>query len=394
MVRPSDVATPPLDDETFRRELCAFLDRELTELIRRQNPLDLGLSSEGREFALKLGARGWLGLGWPREYGGSGGTLAQEVILVQELARREAYVPNSVARVMAGPVILRHASEAMKRAFLPRIARGEIEFALGYTEPEAGSDLGAMRMRALEMDECFIISGQKIFQTESHFADYHWLAARTNFEVADYRGISLFVVDQNAPGITIHPMQTLGGERTNTVFYDEVRVPKDRLVGVKNRGFYYMAEAIDYERLMLFQNCRLQPALTRLVRQAHEQCRNGQPLTSDVSVRRRLAQMAVEIEAALSLEEHALDLLRGGEPVDYQASICKLFGSELRQRFANCGLDILGSRARLERETPQAPLNGEFAQIARCSVIDTIGGGTSEIMRNVIARRALGLPRD
>jgi alkylation response protein AidB-like acyl-CoA dehydrogenase len=385
--------TPP-DEDTFRRELGAFLDQELTEEIRRQNPLDRGLGPEGRAFARKLGAKGWLGLGWPIEYGGSGGSLAHEVILVQELARREAYVPNSVARVMAGPVILRHGDEAMKRAFLPRIASGEIELALGYTEPEAGSDLSSMRMRAREEGDCFVISGQKIFQTECHFADYHWLAARTDPETTNHKGISLFVVDQNAPGITIHAMQTLGGERTNTVFYDDVRVSKDRLVGEKNSGFYYMVEAIDYERLMLFQNCRLPPVLGRLVRCARIQERNGKPLTDDVSVRRRLAQMAVEIEAALSLEGRALDLLRNGEPLDFQASICKLFGSELRQRFANFGLDILGNRGRQERFAAGAPLDGELAHLARCSVVDTIGGGTSEIMRNVIARRALGLPRE
>jgi hypothetical protein len=384
----------PPDEESFRRDLGEFLDRELTVEIRRQNPLDLGLGPEGRAFALKLGEKGWLGLGWPVEYGGSGGSLVHEVILVQELARREAYVPNSVARLMAGPVILRHGSEEMKRDFLPRIARGEIELALGYTEPEAGSDLSAMRMRAKEDGDCFVISGQKIFQTECHFADYHWLAARTDPEARKHKGISLFLVDQRAPGITIHGMETLGGERTNTVFYDDVRVPKNRLVGEENQGFYYMAEALDYERLMLFQNCRLQPVLGRLVQYAKTHDRNGRPLADDAGVRRRLAQMAVEIEAALSLEERALDLLQNGDSLDYQASIVKLFGSELRQRFAYLGLDILGSRGTLERYAPGAPLEGEFAHLARASVVDTIGGGTSEILRNVIATRGLGLPRE
>ncbi|VAV95380.1 Acyl-CoA dehydrogenase, partial [hydrothermal vent metagenome] len=213
------------DEREFRSRLGEFLDRELTPEICRQHSMDLGLGSEARAFALKLGATGWLGRGWPEKYGGSGGSVVDEYILVQEFARREAFVPNIVARFMCGPVMLRHGGEAMKADFLPRIARGEIEFSLGYTEPSSGSDLASMRMRAVDDGDSFIISGQKIFNTQSHFADYHWLAVRTDPEAPRHCGISLLVVDQRAPGITIRPIETLGGERTNEVFYDEVRVP-------------------------------------------------------------------------------------------------------------------------------------------------------------------------
>lgn len=168
------------EDRDFQRRLCEFLDRELTEEIRRQHPLDLGLGAEGRRFMRRLGAAGFLGAGWPAAYGGSGGGVSREILLSQEFARREAYVPNSVARLMAGPVILRHGSEAMKREFLPRIAQGEIEFSLGYTEPSAGSDLAALRMRAVRDGDHFVIFGQKLFNTQSHYADYHWLAVRTD----------------------------------------------------------------------------------------------------------------------------------------------------------------------------------------------------------------------
>lgn len=387
-----DLASTP-EDRAFRRRLCEFLDRELTEEIRRQHPLDQGLGPEGRQFMRKLGAAGFLGIGWPREYGGSGGTVTQEIILSQEFARREAYLPNSVARLMAGPVILRHGSERMKQEFLPRIAAGEIEFSLGYTEPSAGSDLAALRMRAARDGDHFVISGQKIFNTQSHFADYHWLAARTNADVSRHKGISLFVVDQRAPGITIRPIATLGGERTNAVFYESVRVHESRLVGEQNHGFYYMVEAIEHERLMLSQNIRLRAFLDRLNRYVRETVRDGRPLSQDPAVRRRLAQMEVEFEAALCFEEHALFLLRDGKPIESEGTLSKLVGSELRQRLGYLALDILGSWGRLVQGSKWAPLAGEVERMSRAAVIETIGGGTSEVLRNVVAQRTLQLPR-
>lgn len=387
-----ELASTP-EDRDFHRRLCDFLDRELTEEIRRQHPLDLGLGAEGRRFMRKLGAAGLLGAGWPREYGGSGGTVTQEILLSQEFARREAYVPNSVARLMAGPVILRHGSEAIKREFLPRIAQGEIEFSLGYTEPSAGSDLAALRMRAVRDGEHFVVSGQKLFNTQSHYADYHWLAVRTDPDAPRHRGISLFVVDQRAPGVTVQPIETLGGERTNAVFYDEVRVHASRVVGEVNRGFYYMVEAIEHERLMLSQNIRLRAFLDRLGRYVQETERDGRPLSQDPIVRRRLAQMEVEFEAAACFEGHALFLLRDGKPIESEGTLSKLVGSELRQRLGYLALDLLGPWGRLAQGSEWAPLAGEVERMNRAAVIETIGGGTSEVLRNIVATRTLQLPR-
>lgn len=385
------VATP--EEREFLGRLRAFLDRELTEEVRRQHPLDLGLGPEGRVFMRRMGEAGFLGIGWPKEYGGTGGTLAMELILSQEFARREAYLPNSVARLMAGPVILRHGSEQLKREFLPRIAGGEVEFSLGYTEPTAGSDLAALQMRAVRSGDGFVISGQKIFNTQSHFADYHWLAVRTDPDAPRHNAISLFVVDQRAPGITIHPIHTLGGERTNAVFYDEVRMPASRLVGELNRGFYYMIEAIEHERLMLSQNIRLRAFLDRLTRHLRATERDGRPLAGNPDIRRRLARMEVDLEAALSFEAHALFLLRAGKPIESEGTMTKLVGSELHQRLAYEALDILGPWGRLRDDAPQAPLHGEVERMCRATVIDTIGGGTSEVLRNVVAQRSLHLPR-
>ncbi len=381
------------EEEKFRQEVSDFLDRELTDEIRQQHAMYKGLGPEGRAFALKLGAKGWLGLGWPKEYGGSGGSIVHEFILVQEFARHEVHIPNEIARLMAGPIILHHGSEEMKKEFLPGIAKGETEFGLGYTEPQAGSDLMAMQMRAVEDGDFFVINGQKMFNTESHYADYHWLAAKTDPTGTRHKSISLFVVDQRAPGITINPIQTMGGERTNEIFYDDVRVPKSRLVGEKNMGFYYMVSALNYERLMISLAQRLTPVLNRLIQYTKETRRNGMLLADDPFVRSKLAQMAIEIEVATCLEYRAFGMLFEGRTPDYEAGIVKLFGSELKQRFAYNAMEILGFYGLLEEESKRSPLKGEIARLCRASVIDTIGGGTSEIIRNVTATRGLKLPR-
>ena len=253
------------EEEAFRKEVSDFLEAELTDELRRQHAMDKGLRDEARAFNRKIGEKGWLGLGWPEEYGGSGGSLRYEIILLQEFAHHEAHIPNEIARFMSGPTILHFGNEEMKKEFLPRIAKGEIEFGLGYTEPPAGSDLMAMQMRAVEEGDYYIINGQKTFNTESHYAEYHWLGAKTNPKGPRHQSMSLFVVDQRAPGITIRPLETLGGERTNEIFYDDVKVPKSRLVGEKNQGFLYMVSALNYERLSLIQMERFFPLLKRII---------------------------------------------------------------------------------------------------------------------------------
>jgi alkylation response protein AidB-like acyl-CoA dehydrogenase len=281
----------------------------------------------------------------------------------------------------------------MKKEFLPRIAKGEIEFGLGYTEPTAGSDLMAMQMRAVEEGDYYIINGQKTFNTESHYAEYHWLGAKTNPKGPRHQSMSLFVVDQRAPGITIRPLETLGGERTNEIFYDDVKVPKSRLVGEKNQGFLYMVSALNYERLSLIQMERFFPLLKRIIQYTKQTRRNGVLLADDPLIRDRLAQMAIEIEVAKAIEYKALAMVLEGRIPDYEAGIIKLIGSEMRQRLGYMGMDILGHFSLLEEGSHLAQLKGEMARICRASVVDTIGGGTSEIIRNVTAMRGLGLPR-
>lgn len=384
------------EEEEFRKRLNEFLDRELTEEIARQNWEDKGVGPEARAFSRKLAASGFLGMSWPKEYGGQGLAPTYDFLLLDELGKRwGAHVPLDVGYTMVGHTILRRGSEELKREFLPRIVRGEIEFCLGYTEPNAGSDLASMKMRAAEEGDFYLIDGQKTFNTEAHYSEYHWLAARTDFSAntPKHRGISLFIVDMNTPGITVRPLWTMSGERTNEVFYENVRVPKSRLVGEKNKGFYYMMEAIDSERNHVFTPCRLIPLLEDLIRFVRENRFNGRPLAEDPKIKDQLAQMAVELEVAQLLAEHSRWMESHEIPMTYEPEITKVFISELDQRLADVGMGILGLYGQLEEGCKWAPLRGRVEWYFLHSFMTTIGAGTSEIGRNVIAQRGLGLPR-
>lgn len=384
------------EEEAYRQRLTQFLGENLTEEIARQNWEDLGVGPEAREFSRKLAVNGFLGMSWPAAYGGKGLSPTYDFILLDELGKRwGCHVPLDVGYTMVGPTILRRASEELKREFLPRIVNGEIEFCLGYTEPNAGSDLASMQMRAVEEGDVFVINGQKTFNTECHYSEYHWLAARTDFrpDIAKYKGISLFIVDMDSPGVTVRPLWTMSGERTNEVYYDDVRVPKSRLVGEKNKGFYYMMEAIGSERNQVFIPMRLYPILEDLIRYVKETTYRGRPLAEDPVIRDRLAQAAIELEVARVLADHSRWLESNHMPMTYEPEITKIFTSELEQRLVDIGMEILGLYGPLLEDSKRVPLRGRVAWYYLHSFMTTIGAGTSEVGRSVIAQRGLGLPR-
>jgi alkylation response protein AidB-like acyl-CoA dehydrogenase len=290
---------------------------------------------------------------------------------------------------MAGPVILRHGNEEIKRKFLPRIAGGEIEFALGYTEPNAGSDLSRIAMCAVEDGDDFVITGQKTFNTSCHFAQYHWLAVRT--DVPPHKGISMFIVDLKTPGITISPLWEMADTRTNEVFYDEVRVSQKYLVGAKNMGWYYMAEALDLERMITIGG--VERAFEDLLTYTKNTLRNGIPLSRDPFVRQKLADLAIAINIARNFIRRVVWLQDKEIVPNYESALLKLFVSELYQKVAHVGLEILGLYGQLRRDSKYSVINGMMERFFRASFVITIGGGSSEIMKNIIAIRGLGLPK-
>lgn len=383
------------EEEKFRLEICDFLDKEVTKGVVEESEAGLGFGIHSWRLMQKLGAKGWLAPTFPAELGGLGLSRIYRYIVQRELDYRNALVVirglGLVGVDMAGPVILRHGSDEIKKEFLPRIARGEIELALGYSEPDAGSDLSRISIRAIEDGDDFVITGQKTFNTGCHFCQYHWLAARTGPDVPSYKGISIFIVDLKSPGITIRPLWEMSDTRTNEIFYDEVRVPKRNLVGQKDMGWYYMAEALDLERMITVGG--VEQTFEELVSYSKSTMRNAVPLSNDPYVRQKLVDLAIEINVARNLIKHVVWLQDKGTVPNWESAVLKLFVCELYQKISRFALEILGLYGQLKKNSKYCVLQGRMEHFFRSTFVMTIGGGTSEVMRNIIANRGLGLPR-
>jgi alkylation response protein AidB-like acyl-CoA dehydrogenase len=373
-------------------EVRAFIKAESTpELLEETRNLGMLYGGEeGRKFIKKFAANGWLASTWPEEYGGLGISQVLTFAIREEMAY--AGVPVSfVAANMAGPTILHFGSDEMKKEWLLPIARGELEFCLGYTEPQAGSDLAAVNIRAVDKGDHFLINGQKTFNSHAHVADYHWLAVITDPEAKRYQNMSMMIVDLKSPGITIRPLITMAGWRTNEVFYDDVIVPKKNLVGEKNMGFYYLMHALDFERM--FPLATYRHIFDTIVEYAKETKVNGKSLSSNPLVRQKLAQMEIELEANKLLYYRLAHMLDNGKVPNYQTSMQKLFATEVAQHIARTGMEVLGLLGQLKEGSKWAPLEGRIENICRQSIVETIYAGTNEIQKMIIALRGLELPR-
>ena len=380
----------------FVEEVEAFLDShddpEVFDLTR-ENMAQIVDTPRRREFMASLGEQGWLGITWPEEYGGQDGDGVYEYLLNESLSRRGGpQIGKGVGIV--GKTIIRHGSEKLKKEFLPKILRNEVEFAVGYSEPNAGSDAASMQLRAVRDGDGWMLNGQKTWTTSAHFAEWYWLGARTNPD-DKHGGITLFLVELNQPGITVKPIWTMGDERTNEVYLDDVWVSDDYVVGEVGKGFQYISEALDLERFTLFTFSPIGQRLDLLTEYVASATRDGEPLRDDAVIRRRLAWLATEAEVA-----HGLGLAfvsassKGGAAPTSEASEYKLYATELSKRLADASMDIAGPGSQLRVRTEDAPMAGRAESTYRYTVIDTIGGGASEIQKNIIARRKLGLPKN
>lgn len=379
------------EEETFREEVGQFLksESELVEKVRTEVDGGAGQGLWSKELIRKLGAKGYLTPSWPEKYGG----LDKQHIYTYIAHEEIAYWVGALIVVgvtFAGPSILLFGTEKQKEEYLPRIAKGEILFALGYTEPQAGSDLAALEMRAARDGDYYVINGQKTFNTAPHFADYHWLAARTAPDAPKHRGISLFVVDLKTPGITVRPMIGLGKFRVNEVFYDDVKVHKENLVGEEDRGWYYMSTALSLERTWLVGV--VQRDLDELLAYAKSTERDGRPISDDPIVKNDLAQLAIEMEMSRLLALRVTCLRDKGIIADYEAAMSKMFGSEVQYRLEDQWMKILSLYGSLEMGSIDAPLNGRVSRWYFRAIRDIITRGTNEIMKAIIARRKLSLP--
>ncbi len=385
-------------EKAFAKEVEAFLDRHATPDVAdvcRENMAQIVDTPERRAFMKKLAAKGWIGMSWPREFGGQEKEGVYEYILNESLARRGAPQIGKGAGII-GKTLIRHGSEKLKREFLPQIINAEIEFAVGYSEPQAGSDAANIQLKAVRVEGGWMLNGQKTWTTSAHFADWYWVGARTNPDAPKHDGISLFLIPMDHRGLDVRAMPTIGNEITNEVFFTDVFVPDEYIVGEEGRGFRYISEALDLERFTMFTFAPIEQKLEELIEYVRTAERDGEALRADPCIRQKIAQLATQAEVARVLGFKFLAAAQsvGAKPPTVEASEYKLFATQLSQRIANAMLDLPGTGAQLRVHTEGAPMRGRPDMSYRYSVIDTIGGGASEIQKNIIARRKLGLPKN
>ena len=383
------------EEESFRQELRDFLKRELPEdwtgSLEEEDDASWGFVLGIRK---KLAGKGWLTMAWPEEYGGRGASHMMQLIFAEEMAYHRAPGRDRFATNMLAPVLMIYGTEEQRRHYLPPIARGEVQWCQGYSEPGAGSDLASLQTRAVEDGDDFVINGTKIWTSQAHRADHMMVLTRTDPDAPKHRGISFLLADMNAEGIEVRPIVNMANLHSfNMVTFDNVRVPKGNLVGELNRGWYVGATLLDFERSGVESSAGCRRTLEELVEFAKDNNRNGTPMVDDPLVRHRLADLAVEVEVSRLISYEIAWMQGQGQVPNKEASMGKLFGTELQQRVARTGMSLLGMHGQLEPGSKYAPLQGRIERDYLRSVSASILAGTSEIQRNIIATRGLGLPR-
>jgi 3-oxocholest-4-en-26-oyl-CoA dehydrogenase alpha subunit len=381
----------PPEEEAFRAELRGFLRDALPE----QRPEG---AADGwrlhREFIRRLAERGWLTLAWPPEWNGGGAGHLRQLVFNEEMAYWEAPA-NDLGVDRVGPTIMLHGTDEQKRRFLPPIARGDVSWCQGFSEPGAGSDLASLQTRAVADGDSFVVNGSKVWTSRAQTADWMIMLARTDTDAPKHRGISYFLLDMKLAGITVRPLvDMLGRQAFNEVFFDNVRVPRDCLVGEVNRGWYVATSTLDFERSGIQRVIGGLRTAESLIAYAadHVAARAARPAYH--AMRHRLADLAIEYHVGRLLAYRVAWLQSQGRVPNYEASVSKTFGTELTQRLARTGMALLWLGGQLAPGSPWAPLQGRIESLYLNSVSLTIAAGTSEINRGIIATRGLGLPRD
>jgi alkylation response protein AidB-like acyl-CoA dehydrogenase len=390
-------------EEAFKKELEAFFETELpSDWPEKSTHWPGGYGSMELtdddalvtvfSFRQKLAQKGWLTMSWPEEYGGRQYSYMEQAIYDERISYYRA--PGmGIATGIAGPTILRGGTEENKEDWIEKIANSEVEMWLGYSEPNAGSDLASLQTSAVEDGDEYVINGQKTWSTIAHLANYAWLAARTDPDAPPHGGVSLMIVDMATPGITVRPLiNILGVHSFNEVFFDNVRMPKRNLIGEKNMGFYYLMLALDFERLMVGIG-GFRRTFEQLVDHVKQAERNGEALGKNPLVRRKLADIAVKIEIAYMYFWKTAGMLDKGLVPSVESSLLKLSTTELSRNLADAAMEILGPYGQLMQGSKHVPFRGMAPRGYLDCISATIGAGTSEIQRNIIAMRGLGLTR-
>ena len=384
-----DFRFTPAQDK-FRNDLREFLRAELPAFRHDGDAESAG--SYNRAFSKKLAERGWIGLAWPKAYGGQELGHIERTIFTEEMVTHEAPTAfHFIAERQMGPSLIRQGTDEQKRVFLPGIVNADMSFAIGMSEPGAGSDLAGVQTRAVRDGDDFVVNGQKIWTSNAHLADWLWLVCRTDPDAPKHRGISILLLELKTPGITIRPLINMGGTHGfNEVFFDNVRVPAKQLVGELNRGWYVVAENLDYER----SGIERIGATGGLYRAMATYARSHKPNSGSAGTisRFELADRAIEFEVGRIMAYRVAWLMSNARIPNYEASMSKAYGSEWTQRVARSGMKMVSAYNMAATDEGRA-LKTRIERAYLSTVSATIAGGTSEIQRNIIAGRGLGLPR-
>jgi alkylation response protein AidB-like acyl-CoA dehydrogenase len=381
------------EQEALRGELRAYYAKLLTPEVREAVHQGRGVGEATRAVVRQMGRDGWLGIGWPKEYGGQGRSSIEQFIFFDESMRAGAPVPMLTINTVA-PSIMKFGTAEQKQFFLPRILRGEIAFCIGYTEPGAGTDLASLQTRAVRDGDHWVVNGQKVFTSLASDADYVWLAVRTDPAAPKHKGISLFAIDMKTPGIRVDPMHLLSEHDINTTFYEDVRVPAQALVGGENNGWKLITNQLNHERVTLcapgilektFQGTRAWAQRTALP--------DGRRVIDQEWVQTNLARVWTGLEF-LRLINWKVAWAAAQDRLDVaDASTIKVWGTEWYVESFRLLMEVLGPRAYLKHGSPEAVLAGHIENLYRSLIILTFGGGTNEIQRDLIGLFGLGLPR-
>ncbi len=384
------------EEAGFRKEVRSFIQSNLPKDHKDLQEVEGGpdLREVLAPWRTALSKQGWIAPHWPKEYGGAGMSPVEQFVFNEEMAEARAPQVGGMGVQMIGPILILYGTEEQRKEHLPRITAGEVQWCQGYSEPGSGSDLASLQTRAVHDGDDYVVNGQKIWTSGAHRADWMFMLTRTDPDAPKHRGVSMLLMDMKSPGITVQPLITMANDHVfNQEYFDNVRVPKRNLVGEENRGWYVGAALLDFERSNIAGSISLRHQVNDLVQYVREAPAKGNPLRMTSSLRSELADRAVEAEIAKLISYRVITLQKRGQVPNYEASMNKLYRSEVAQRLARTGLAVLGQYGGLYRGDAHAPLKAKFNHMYLSSISATIAAGTSEVNRNVIATRGLGLPR-
>jgi alkylation response protein AidB-like acyl-CoA dehydrogenase len=381
------------EQKALQKELREYFANLITPSQRVDQDEEEEMGAAWRAAVRQMGADGWLGIGWPKEFGGRGRGPVDQLIFFEEANRAGVPIPLVTINTV-GPTIAQYGTEEQKAKFLPAILGGQVHFAIGYSEPEAGTDLASLRTRAVRHGDEYIVNGQKVFTTGGHVADYIWLACRTDPDAPKHRGISILVVDTKDPGFSSTPIHTVAGGFTNATYYRDVRVPVDMRVGEENGGWRMITTQLNFERVAMGPSGRIFRALDEVTKWTKETpAPDGGRMIDQQWVRINLARVRAKAEACHLFNWRIASMQESGTPNPADASALKVFGTELRIESTRLLMEILGPEATLQKGSPRAALDGLLEVSYRGAIVGTFGGGVNEIQREIIGAAGLGMPR-